>query len=320
MARNSGVNWTDHTAASIVGCSMEGPECARCYAIDMAARLVRMHEARKDEEPWARVHAKYAGLTQVEQRAKGDFLNWTGEVRFDPTVLADVRAAGPRRDGRPAKWFWSSMGDLFHDALFTEPALIGVLDQHLECWLATPWHIHQLLTKRTWLMGQFFRAHGYGEEKLLPPHLWAGCTIGTETRLDEHMEALGEVPAGVRWVSAEPLLDRLDLRPWLEWRWDRSVVSGRWELVPRHGATSQSRPWLDWLVLGGESRACGREPRECDPDWLRDLLDQAVPAGVKVWVKQTGEKLARRWKLRSTHGSRIEEWPAWMQRQEFPCT
>ena len=72
---------------------------------------------------------------------------------------------------------------------------------------------------------------------------------------------LERLPASVRFVSAEPLLERIDLRPWL----DRGV--------------------LNWVIVGGES---GPRARPMDPDWARDLRDQSVDAGVAFFLKQLG--------------------------------
>jgi protein gp37 len=66
------------------------------------------------------------------------------------------------------------------------------------------------------------------------------------------------VPAAVRFISAEPLLAPL---PALD-------LAG-----------------IDWLIAGGES---GRRARPVSVDWLRDLRDQCVAAGVAFFFKQWG--------------------------------
>ena len=67
------------------------------------------------------------------------------------------------------------------------------------------------------------------------------------------LTVLGRIPAPVRFVSAEPLLDRLDLSEWL----DAGV--------------------LHWVIVGGES---GAGARAMDLDWARSLRDQSVKANV----------------------------------------
>jgi len=64
---------------------------------------------------------------------------------------------------------------------------------------------------------------------------------------------------GLRFISAEPLLGRLDLTPWL----DR----------------------LDLVIAGGES---GPKGRPCHPDWARSLRDQCAESGTPFLWKQWG--------------------------------
>ena len=72
---------------------------------------------------------------------------------------------------------------------------------------------------------------------------------------------LRRVPATVRFVSAEPLLERIDLTRWLE-----------------DGT-------LHWVIAGGES---GPRARPMAVDWARDLRDQSVKANVAFFLKQLG--------------------------------
>ena len=66
------------------------------------------------------------------------------------------------------------------------------------------------------------------------------------------------VPTRVRFLSCEPLLGPVDLRPWL----------GE----------------LDWIIAGGES---GPHYRVMDMDWLRSIRDQCQAAGVALFHKQS---------------------------------
>ena len=65
----------------------------------------------------------------------------------------------------------------------------------------------------------------------------------------------------IKFVSAEPLLERIDLSQWLN---DGS---------------------LQWVIVGGES---GVGARKMEIDWARDLLNQADKAGVECYLKQLG--------------------------------
>jgi protein gp37 len=90
------------------------------------------------------------------------------------------------------------------------------------------------------------------------PNVWLGTSI-ENSRFVDRAEMLREVPAAVRFISAEPLLgpiaDVLDL-------------SG-----------------IDWVIVGGES---GVRHRKMQPEWARDLRDMCAAADVAYFFKQWG--------------------------------
>ena len=71
-------------------------------------------------------------------------------------------------------------------------------------------------------------------------------------------DELRRVPAAVRFISAEPLLGRLEGLDLTD---------------------------IDWLIAGGES---GRRARPVDPEWIRDLRDRCRDEGVAFFFKQWG--------------------------------
>ena len=66
------------------------------------------------------------------------------------------------------------------------------------------------------------------------------------------LTVLARIPAEALFCSAEPLLERVDLTPWL--RDDGKMAGNR----------------LKWLIVGGES---GPGARPMDPDWARTLQE-----------------------------------------------
>jgi len=112
------------------------------------------------------------------------------------------------------------------------------------------------------------------------PHVWLGATVESQT-WTRRLDHLVRVPARVRFVSAEPLLGPVDLRPWL-----RDV---------------------DWVITGCENAARDRR-REMDIDWVRDLRDQCDMVGVPLFHKQyyAGERLCHDGLL---DGSVRQDWP-----------
>ena len=64
---------------------------------------------------------------------------------------------------------------------------------------------------------------------------------------------------------------------------------------------------IDWVIVGGES---GPGCRPMEVEWVHaDPGRRAARQGVPLFVKQTGEKLARRLKLKSKKGGDAAEWP-----------
>jgi protein gp37 len=89
-------------------------------------------------------------------------------------------------------------------------------------------------------------------------NVWLGVTCGHSNSMGR-LDLLQRVPAHVRFVSAEPLLERLDFR---------------------HHLT-----WLDWVITGCERTARDKR-RMMDIDWVRDIDSQCKAAGVAHFFKQ----------------------------------
>ena len=119
------------------------------------------------------------------------------------------------------------------------------------------WHIYQVLTKRPRRMADM------GNRLPWMPHIWAGTSIELNRYAWRANSCLRRVPAQVHFVSAEPLLGPLP---------------------------SIQLDHLNWLITGGES---GPLFRACNADWVRDLRDRCVDAGVAFFHKQWGGRTAK---------------------------
>ena len=191
---------------------------------------------------------------------------WTGELVAAPAATWNE----PLRRRKPTTWFVNSMGDMFHEKL-PEPWL----DRAFKIMAATPRHRFLILTKRTARMLAYAEAHG------CPPHVWLGTSIEDQERAELRLPLLVRVPAAIRFVSAEPLLEAVDLRPWL--------------------------PAIQWLIAGAES---GPDARPFNPDWARSLRDQCAAAGVPFFFKQDASKAGRKVSLPELDGRRWAQMPA----------
>lgn len=148
---------------------------------------------------------------------------------------------------------------------------------------ARPALAFQVLTKR--IAAQLWR-----DELPTTPraNVWLGTTIEDQRRADERGPRLAELPAALRFYSVEPLLERVK--------------------IPLDG--------IGWVIVGAESG--GREARAIDVDAIRDVRDQALAAGVPIFVKQLGSVWARANHARSPHGADPAEWPADLRVQQMP--
>lgn len=129
-------------------------------------------------------------------------------------------------------------------------------------------------------------------------NVWLGVSAETQKYADLRIPILLDIPARVRFISAEPLLGPLALRPP-----DDFSDNG-------HGRAWLGRGRIDWVITGGESDA---DPRVADPDWFRIIRDQCIESGAYYFHKQHGGKT----KINGAWGGRELDGRTW---SEFPQT
>lgn len=96
---------------------------------------------------------------------------------------------------------------------------------------------------------------------------WWGVTTENQERLEERLSALYFI-SGKRWISAEPLLGKLDF-------FEAMMLNDEF--------TSPDKLPFDWVVVGAES---GENRRPCKLEWVRSIVKQCHAANVPVFVKQ----------------------------------
>jgi protein gp37 len=196
---------------------------------------------------------------------------------FDATptefVLDEKQWEKPLHWKKPRRVFVQSMGDLFH-----EDIPHSIIQRVLYAIRMSKQHTFLVLTKRPDRMRAFFMQY-YVQGFI--PNLWLGVTAENQKRADERIPILLQIPAAVRFVSIEPMLEPVDMNKYL---YPQRLCDGHsaWQCdedCPR-------RPGLDWVICGGET---GPGARPMHPDWVRDLRDQCVRTGVPFFFKQWGE-------------------------------
>jgi len=163
----------------------------------------------------------------------------------------------PQRLGQPLKLsrqrmiFVNSMSDLFHEEIPD-----AYIEQVFEVMGRAHWHTFQILTKRHERLADLAPS--------LPwhPNIWMGVSIENR-RFVHRADYLREVPAAVRFISAEPLLGPLE---------------------------GLDLTGIEWLIAGGES---GQRHRRCDPAWVYDLRDRCADEDVAFFFKQWGGRTSK---------------------------
>jgi len=161
------------------------------------------------------------------------------------------RLAHPFRWKKPRVIFVNSMSDMFHEDV---PA--DFIAEVFDVMARADHHIYQVLTKRHERMAEL------APDLPWPPHVWMGVTIENR-RFVQRADYLRQVPAAVRFISAEPLLgflERLDLTD------------------------------INWVITGGES---GPKHRPVKAEWIRDVRDKCEREGVAFFFKQWGGNRAK---------------------------
>ncbi len=280
----SKIEWTGESWNPIVGCSIKSTGCAKCYAVPQA--WIRSHH------PNPKISDKFAGT--VEKTQSGQLL-WTGKLNFSYDALLI-----PLRRKKPQTYFVNSMSDLFHEDLDWD-----VIDLVMAVIVLCPQHDFQILTKRGDVMRDYMKADRRDEINAIagtlvdwdempedaqwpPRNAWLGVSVEDQKRANERIPQLLDTPAAIRWISAEPLLEEVDLT-WIEFKnerggdeiWDALKVDGAAELIHSDGNWST----LDWVVVGGES---GRGAREFKEEWLAKLIAQCRVSKTAVFAKQMG--------------------------------
>lgn len=187
----------------------------------------------------------------------------------------------PERLEQPLSWraprriFVNSMSDLFHPVVPDE-----YIERVFDVMVRAERHVFQVLTKREERLAEL------ADRLPWPSNVWMGVTIENR-RFVHRADYLREVPAAVRFISAEPLLTevtKLDLAD------------------------------IDWLIAGGES---GPGARRLDLAWVIDLGERCTEAGTAFFMKQLGTVLAKELGVRGK-GTDLALFPAELRRRDMP--
>lgn len=286
------IAWTDVTDNILVvegggwWCKKISPGCAKCYA---------------------------ATLNQ-NSFFGGNKLSYSGKA--PKLVLREDILDSWARQTKPKRHFVASMTDVFGE---------WVSDEY--CWkmidamVDAPNQTFQVLTKRPEVALYHVKRYLDAAEGMeeLPANIWIGTSVEDQHRAHERIPILIDIPAKIRFLSVEPMLEQVDLSRWLSVETGRA---GEWRPV----SDLPDDVHLNWIIFGGES---GEAARPCKIDWIRDGVQQCKAARVSCFVKQLGaysvfdnpgepSGVSFAGKLNHKKGGDMSEWPEDLRVREFP--
>ena len=219
MSSTSKIEWTDATWNPVRGCKKISAGCKHCYAETFAER--------------------WRGIS-------GHPYEFGFDLRLVPNKLSE-----PFTWTKSRMVFVNSMSDLFQD---------GVPDSFIhhvfDVMIKADWHIYQVLTKRPERMRTFINEQRTELHHL--SHIWLGTSIENQSHGLPRLAILRDTKAAVRFLSVEPLLERL----------------GPFSL-----------DGIDWVIVGGES---GPGARPMLAEWVQEIKVQCQKSNTPFFFKQWG--------------------------------
>ena len=185
------------------------------------------------------------------------------------------RLEDPVRRKKPTVYFVNSMSDLFHEKIPD-----AYIDQVFDVIRRTPHHTYQILTKRGARMARFFKTRN------VPDNAWLGVSVENRKHGVPRIDHLRRVPARIRFLSVEPLLEDV----------------GDLDLTDIH-----------WVIVGGES---GPKARPMKEEWADSIREQCEEQQVAFFFKQwggwgaDGKRRAKHANGRLLNGRTWDEMPA----------
>ncbi len=282
MADRSSIEWTDATWNPVRGCVKVSPGCKYCYAETFAERWrgVPGHAYEQGFDP--RVVRDQLGVPLRWRTPRRIFVNSMsdlfGEFVPDGYILDVFRITREahwhtyqvltKRVVRMKDWFvkWADVEPWTDDSFRGARGPAEVRAKHssgrarlfadmLDGWGEPP-------------PGCAYPTYDWMEgPRYWPPvfhNTWLGVSVEDRRYGVPRIEHLRQVPAVVRFLSIEPLLEdlgELDLRG------------------------------IHWVIVGGES---GPGARPMEAEWVRSIRDQCEAAGVPFFFKQWGGVLKKK--------------------------
>ena len=273
MWQHTDIQWCDSSVNPTTGC--DGCELWNKAAGVRLCYSGPYHEGRLHSSMPHLYDAAFENVRLVPGR--------TAKSASWPDLRGKSRPDKPWLDGMPRLIFVGDMGDIFSKDVpfeYLEAELIDVAESK-----PGRRHVWLTLTKQSRRMAEFswwLAAKG----RAWPANVWPGVSVTSQATV-KRIKYLLTIPATVSFVSAEPLKEAIDLRPYLaRWHSSRCPLDAQCQWggpeCPQCGYPSGK---LGWAIIGGAS---GPNAWPFDLAWARSLIGQCKAAGVPVFMKQVG--------------------------------
>jgi len=292
MKLSNSIGWCDDTTNAVTGCDKVSPGCKNCYAATgtrarvLRARGIETWGPNGVRHPVAEFAEKIQRLNKLCVCDRCHSAGYLGRMRNGTEIHPgnQCTVSGCQGQLRRPRLFADSNSDWL-DEKWPIETFKGFLEAII---------LHQnidvlLLTKRPenfrTRLQQIIDGHFRDAEKILarwwldghaPPHVWLGVSVENQAIADKRIPLLLQIPAAVRFLSCEPLLEKVDIEnfvlPSLE---DvQAIYAGR---EPNYDESRR------WVIVGGES---GKDRRDCGVDAISNIAEQCQHAEIACYVKQ----------------------------------
>jgi len=341
----TGIEWAEEVWNPTTGCDRISDGCDNCYALKMAGRLKKMGQVKYQNDGSPRTSGPGFGVTMHPDALEQPF-RWTRPRRVFVNSMSDLfHDSVP--DGFIAQ-VWDVMGRTPWHTYMILTKRHARMRSWVSRWADTSGDAERRRGDRTYGMppmprgpvavratyesgrallfadmldsmgtppeGCAYPLYDWMEgQRFWPavlPNVWLGVSAEDQKWADIRIPALLDTPAAVRFVSAEPLLGRIDLRAHLAGSCPEHDFPGGFCVQRGHPGVRH----LNWLIVGGES---GPGARPMDEEWARTLAIQAVRAKVPVFVKQLGSVLGKQLGA-GPKGGDWDMWPEDLKLRQFP--
>jgi protein gp37 len=309
------IQWCHHTFNPWIGCQRVSPGCVHCYAEAYDKRVGGVPKSQQQDGVGAVLR-----WGPNAPRTRTSLSYWKQPLKWD----REAQAAGVRK-----RVFCASLADVFED----RPELAPWREDLFGLIASTPHLDWLLLTKRPENIRRLHpEKHLLSYARTRWSNVWLGTTVEDQQRANERIPHLVAVPAAVRFLSCEPLLEPVNLDPLTCPNCFEHDAHFE-DLPDQPGFCSQpwcgecdmemgSPGWLDeisWVIVGGES---GAGARPFSTDAANAIRQQCALAGVSFFMKQLGrlpETIGKAWlPLSDKHGGDVADFPPELRVREFP--